>query len=118
MPPALAEARRILRNPPAISTKIALEQPPATIGFLGTEAPAAFVNVTDPALGELAVPSASWLPVARRSQRCCGPSKRCATRVSGSFPQPTRSRARRCITRASSIDAPVLTPRNHFAWRH
>ncbi len=50
MPAALAAARANLRNPPEIYTRIALEQLPGTIDFFASEVPAAFSEITDPAL--------------------------------------------------------------------
>jgi uncharacterized protein (DUF885 family) len=50
MPAALLEARRSVDNPPAIYTKIALEQIDGNISFFKNDVPAAFKEVTDRAL--------------------------------------------------------------------
>jgi len=50
MPAALAQARRNLRNPPEIYTRIAIEQLPGTIDFFANDLPAAFTGASDPAL--------------------------------------------------------------------
>ena len=49
MPQTLADARRNLKNPPRIFTKIALEQIEGLVGFFQTDVPAAFADATDPA---------------------------------------------------------------------
>src|SRR4029077_2062989 len=48
MPALLAAARQNLKNPPHISTEIALEQLPGIISFFETDVPAAFADATDP----------------------------------------------------------------------
>jgi uncharacterized protein (DUF885 family) len=50
MPAALQAARANLDNPPKIFTEIALEQLPGLIDFFSADVPAAFAEVTDPAL--------------------------------------------------------------------
>ena len=50
MPAALAEARKNLDNPPQIYTEIAIEQIDGNISFFKNDVPAAFKDVTDPAL--------------------------------------------------------------------
>lgn len=50
MPKVFAEARQNLKNPPRISTEIALEQLPDIISFFETDVPAAFKDAKDPAL--------------------------------------------------------------------
>jgi uncharacterized protein (DUF885 family) len=49
MPAALALARRNLRNPPEIYTRIALEQLPGIVGFFQDDLPLAFAAAQDPA---------------------------------------------------------------------
>ncbi|MDQ2834115.1 MAG: DUF885 domain-containing protein [Acidobacteriota bacterium] len=49
MPQALLEARKNLKNPPRISTEIALEQIDGDAGFFQSDVPAAFTQATDPA---------------------------------------------------------------------
>jgi uncharacterized protein (DUF885 family) len=50
MPAVFTEARKNLQNPPKIYTEIALEQISGGISFFQTDVPAAFANVTDPAV--------------------------------------------------------------------
>jgi uncharacterized protein (DUF885 family) len=50
MPAVLDAARANLKNPPKIYTEIALEQLPGLIAFFKTDVPAAFAEVSDPAL--------------------------------------------------------------------
>ena len=50
IPALLAAARQNLKNPPHISTEIALEQLPGIISFFETEVPAAFADATDATL--------------------------------------------------------------------
>src|ERR1043166_4403469 len=50
MPASLAEARRNLDHPPKVYTDIALEQIDGGISFFERDVPAAFKDVTDPAL--------------------------------------------------------------------
>ena len=50
MPNALAEARRNLDNPPRVYTEIAIEQADGNRDFFDRDVPAAFADVTDPAL--------------------------------------------------------------------
>lgn len=50
MPAVLAQARQNLSNPPRIYTEIAIEQIDGNIGFFRNDLPAAFSDVTDPAL--------------------------------------------------------------------
>jgi len=50
MPADLAAARENLKNPPRISTEIALEQLPGLIGMFETDLPAAFASASDPTL--------------------------------------------------------------------
>jgi uncharacterized protein (DUF885 family) len=47
MPPALTAARENLKNPPLISTQIALEQLPGDISFFQNDLPSAFTDATD-----------------------------------------------------------------------
>jgi uncharacterized protein (DUF885 family) len=49
MPAVLALARKNLRNPPEIYTRIALEQLPGIIGFFQDDLPLAFASAHDPA---------------------------------------------------------------------
>jgi uncharacterized protein (DUF885 family) len=50
IPSLLAAARQNLKNPPHISTEIALEQLPGIISFFETDVPAAFADATDATL--------------------------------------------------------------------
>jgi len=50
IPALLAAARQNLKNPPHISTEIALEQLPGIISFFETDVPAAFADATDATL--------------------------------------------------------------------
>jgi uncharacterized protein (DUF885 family) len=50
MPSRLEQARMNLKNPPNISTQIAIEQLPGIISFFEKEVPSAFVEAKDPAL--------------------------------------------------------------------
>ncbi len=50
MPGLMAEARTNLLNPPRIFTEIAIEQLPGIVSFFQHDVPAAFTDVTDPAL--------------------------------------------------------------------
>ncbi|HEY3627954.1 MAG TPA: DUF885 domain-containing protein [Terracidiphilus sp.] len=50
MPSRLEQARVNLKNPPNISTQIAIEQLPGIISFFEKEVPSAFVEAKDPAL--------------------------------------------------------------------
>jgi uncharacterized protein (DUF885 family) len=50
IPALLAAARQNLKNPPHISTEIALEQLPGIISFFETDVPAAFSDATDATL--------------------------------------------------------------------
>ena len=50
MPALLMEARTNLKNPPRISTEIALEQIDGNVSFFQNDVPSAFTEVTDPAL--------------------------------------------------------------------
>jgi uncharacterized protein (DUF885 family) len=50
IPALLAAARQNLKNPPHISTEIALEQLPGIISFFETDVPAAFADATDASL--------------------------------------------------------------------
>jgi uncharacterized protein (DUF885 family) len=50
MPATLVEARKNLANPPKIYTQIAIEQIDGNISFFKNDVPAAFADVTDPAL--------------------------------------------------------------------
>jgi uncharacterized protein (DUF885 family) len=50
MPGVLAAARQNLRNPPRVSTEIAIEQLPGTTSFFKTDLPLAFAAADDPAL--------------------------------------------------------------------
>jgi uncharacterized protein (DUF885 family) len=50
IPALLAAARQNLKNPPHISTEIALEQLPGIISFFETDVPAAFAEATDASL--------------------------------------------------------------------
>jgi uncharacterized protein (DUF885 family) len=50
MPSRLDQARVNLKNPPHISTEIAIEQLPGIISFFEKDVPAAFVEAKDPAL--------------------------------------------------------------------
>ena len=50
IPALLATARQNLKNPPHISTEIALEQLPGIISFFETDVPAAFAEATDASL--------------------------------------------------------------------
>jgi len=50
MPEALAAAHKNLQNPPRIYTEIALEQLPGMISMFEKDVPAAFTDVSDPAL--------------------------------------------------------------------
>jgi uncharacterized protein (DUF885 family) len=47
MPQVLLEARKNLKNPPKISTEIALEQIDGIVGFFQTDVPSAFAEATD-----------------------------------------------------------------------
>jgi len=50
MPGLMAEARKNLQSPPRIFTEIAIEQLPGIVSFFQHDVPAAFTDVTDPAL--------------------------------------------------------------------
>ena len=50
IPALLAAARQNLKNPPHISTEIALEQLPGIISFFEKDVPAAFADATDPSV--------------------------------------------------------------------
>ena len=50
MPSRLQEARTNLRNPPHISTEIAIEQLPGIVSFFEKDVPSAFTEAKDPAL--------------------------------------------------------------------
>jgi uncharacterized protein (DUF885 family) len=50
IPAVLAEARKNLKNPPRISTEIAIEQLPGIIRFFEKDVPEAFADVTDAGL--------------------------------------------------------------------
>ena len=50
MPALLQQARTNLKNPPHISTEIALEQIDGNVSFFQTDVPSAFTDVKDPAL--------------------------------------------------------------------
>src|SRR5271156_2321722 len=49
-PEVFAAARENLKDPPRVSTEIALEQLPGIIGFFQKDVPAAFTDATDPAV--------------------------------------------------------------------
>ncbi len=51
-PEVFAAARENLKNPPRVSTEIALEQLPGIISFFQKDVPAAFHDATDPAVKE------------------------------------------------------------------
>src|SRR2546430_10334536 len=50
IPRVLTQARQVLRNPPKIYTRIAIEQLPGNVDFFQTTVPDAFKNVKDAAL--------------------------------------------------------------------